>query len=119
MKYLIERLEKTTGADRQLDADVHVAVVGGRVPVILDHYPPHYTHSVDAAVTAVPEGWAWFVEWIGGQFSEGDARVWVPSQRTQGLPAENFDVRAAANPAIALCIAALKARVALNVQEGT
>ncbi len=130
---IIERLEKATGADRRLDADMWPIVdpdgyrqtlAHRQVMASLDLTPerqereafettrlfaPKFTASIDAALTLVPEGWAWFVERIEG-FTNGDARIWLPSQRTRGLRQENFDVRNVANPAIALCIAALKAR---------
>ncbi len=74
------------------------------------------TTSLDAAVTLVPEGWAWFVEWIGAPFSEGRARLWIPSQRTQRLRVENVNTQAK-TPTMALCAAALRARAAL-LDEG-
>lgn len=75
-----------------------------------------YTTSLDAAVTLVPEGWAWFVEWIGTPFREGTARLWIPSQRTKGLHSEQ-ETSAAETPALALCAAALRARAAVGFDE--
>ncbi len=107
MQDLIERLEKATGPDLEADRLISCLLIG-RDDVFFAT-GPYYTESIDAAVELVPEGWAWFVERIDG-FTNGDARIWLPAQHTHGLPRENFDVRKAATPAIALCIAALKVR---------
>lgn len=129
---LIARLEKVTGPDRALGDDVLLACgwgmdeVGegpdrkilwcGPVEEYLDGDQPDPTSSIDAAMTLVPEGWAWFVQRIGDlpqhpeYSSYGDVRLWIPAQRTKGLAVESVDVRSAPTPAIALCIAALKAR---------
>ena len=65
--------------------------------------------SIDAALTLVPEGWAWMTMWIGVPFSEGTADLWIPTQRAKGLRQERFRC-GAKTPALALCIAALRAR---------
>lgn len=75
--------------------------------------PPAYTTSLDAAVTLVPEGWAWLVEWIGKPFTEGMARLWIPGSRTQGLRIETV-MATAKTPALALCAAALRALASLE-----
>ena len=119
MSDLIARLEALAGPDRDVDEAIAC--------LIADPHPKHgkpigminarhYTVSVDAALTLVPEGWAWFVEWIGAPFLEGRARLWIPAQRTQKLKIENITCDAK-NPAIALCVAALKARQAAEVQN--
>ena len=77
---------------------------------------PFYTTSLDSALTLVPEGWAWFVEKIGEPFTTGSARLWIPAQWTQGLPKEQF-IQDAATPALALCIAALRASVSSNIER--
>lgn len=141
MDELIALLEKATVPDRELNAALNCIRKGwsvemrngkafsffhhaddkeakwhylfdtrGRIDVAIGY--PSYTASIDAAVTLVPEGWAWFVERIDG-FTNGDARLWLPAQRARGYIQENFDVRKAANPAIAICIAALRARQAI------
>lgn len=125
---LVGRLEKATGPDRELDAQIYCAKNGygfvkferwnqhaGRlfysIPGMELHCGsegfPLYTRSIDSALTLVPEGWAWFVERIEG-YSEGRARLWIPSKRTLGLKIEQVDFEAA-TPAIAICISALKA----------
>lgn len=129
MKDLIERLEKATGSDGELNAliDCRVRFPGLRPAKPDDHLehqngiPPgrnaiwcptgflqatSYTSSLDAAMTLVPNGWNWRVDshdpqaWV--------YRSWIDAFSTRGLSAP------AASVAIALCIAALKARASLT-----
>jgi hypothetical protein len=123
---LIARLEKATRPDRVLDADIWESV--GRAPVGQGFYrgssewdrhlwfapnlsvpiesPPSYTSSIDAALTLVPEGWEWALHAEGGLYrvEMGDPMI--------GLEGEHETA-----PAIALCIAALKARLATSSAE--
>lgn len=98
---IIERLEKATGPDRNLDAMIHWLMKDG-VGVGATQDAPAYTGSLDAAMTLVPEGcevdlqtrrrYAAIADWRG---------------RDYGLPlGTSID---AATPILALCIAALKA----------
>lgn len=135
---LIERLEKATAADRDLGAYIAVATTAtvktdddliyarlrdpGNDGTHPGHYfiksrsgaeartAPHFTSSIDAALTLVPEGffldlhdWTWAEEpcWNAAlQTAKPDtARVHVHGRGTTA--------------ALALCIAALKARAAL------
>ena len=64
---------------------------------------PHYTTSLDAALTLVPEGWQWDVRCAEFPQSCPTAFCWPPGVRS-GHADE------AATPALAFCIAALKAR---------
>lgn len=144
---LIERLEKATGPDRDLDAeilralvpDVKIALycVGDEEPICFGGEPfvcnrgevPAYTEDVNAAVALVPEGFGWNVgmplpkfmqRYWAGVFREktkeerdsGDIHAGCFYQhgpkRGPTLKAEEY----ASTPAIALCIAALKARAA-------
>ena len=68
--------------------------------------PPEYTASIDAALTLVPEKWASviYVEADGC----GDVRI-------GRYPGEEAFMGVGATPAIALCIAALKAMEAADV----
>jgi hypothetical protein len=129
---LIERLEKATGPDNELDRDICLVYgpyrndiwekqpVHPRILQTIDFKvndwvsTPRYTASIDAALTLVPEGWAWFVQQID-DFTNGDARIWLPHTRTRGLKQEDFVVRNAASPATALCIAALKAQAVIKI----
>ena len=134
MNDLIAALEQATGPSRELDDAISTAI-GNPPPKTGGYYgweksggsytkprdsegrthdtwsAPHYTSSLDSALTLVPEGWAWFVQHIGKPFTTGSARLWIPAQWTQGIPKEQF-VNEAATPALALCIAALRAREA-------
>lgn len=101
MESLIKKLEAATEGSRELDGDIHYH---DRKP-----YPkggwntdglPHYTTSIDAALRLVPEGFIWDVASTG--------QAWVMG----GLDNEQHLVTSAPTPALALCIAALKAREA-------
>ena len=124
---LISALEKATGPDRDLDGEIAAAVWGAHteweqanytmdIYLVVHWAPPHpyagmkepcpaYTASIDAALTLVPDGARWcvgrYVVPDGEEASEYAARVDGP---------RFYD---AASPAIALCIAALKARASL------
>jgi len=105
---LADRCEQAAGSDRELDAEIAVALFGGNVIYDLkikqwrrikitsawrmDHPLPPYTTSLDAALTLVPEGCGWMV-----MSSAAKVGVW-PSH--------------GATPALALCAAALRARAA-------
>lgn len=111
MQDLIERLKKLTGPDREIDVEI------GRIQNVLvmqrdretgwnRPYTHHrYTESLDSALTLLPlepknepsGTWDWQIESTNGGLT---------------ISARVGDVRAFADtPAIALCIAALKARV--------
>ncbi len=71
---------------------------------------PFYTTSLDAALTLVPEGWGWTIEWdsitaVRPPDSEGDDDLAIWGLTPNGTPA------------LALCIAALKARQAMKEPE--
>ena len=121
---LITRLEIAAGPDQNLDADIEAFVAGG-IPAYrakeswmrsysanfihgdetgqchpLSRHAPTYTASIDAALMLVPGHHRVDVQRTG---DDGYACVWGD--------AGNRSVRAA-TPSIALCIAALKTRVA-------
>lgn len=125
---LIAALEAATEGSRELDAEVAVAC-GWRSKLgddgrsywkrddydswlaISDGGPDFYpTTSIDDALTLVPEGCIWkvFSDYPGDAYF-ADLEKWVPGHegtehwRTDG---------ACSSPALALCIAALKARTA-------
>lgn len=106
---LIAALELATVPDRELDAEIdQLAYENGwrSERIMTPDRTPSYTASIDAALTLVPEGYCWDVArgyvpeatvWqIGTEYDEGSGRQ---------LPHSQHPV-----PAIALCIAALKAR---------
>lgn len=117
MKDLITRLEAATEGSRDLDAAVHfqdfktaevhkvttlegdfweIQEDGVRIGKVWNLDLPHYTTSLDAAVSLVPEGCLWSVHHDG-----------MAIFTDQNL--EEYDVDAA-TPALALCAASLKAR---------
>ncbi len=69
---------------------------------------PRYTTSLDAAVTLVPEGFYWSLDY------DCCARVFGPEDKSGNVPVGYSDEADAATPALALCAAALKARAAME-----
>ena len=108
---LIAKLEAAEGPSRELDNEIYTHVLKthvikpGERPLTSDReYTPQYTFSLDAAVSLVPEG----EQYCLGCLSDTRVPVrgvsryhaWVGAQKTIYAP----------TPALALCIAALKAR---------
>lgn len=95
---LIDRLEVLCAPDRELDAEILIAAFGIQPRLSV---APRYTSSLDAAVTLVPNGFQWQIRSIPTEETMVHvAQVdWRPPMNCQGY-----------SPAIALCIAALKAR---------
>ena len=123
MKDLIERLESAAIGGRDLDAEIALAIgyvterdgnlfFGNKDHTTLvlecDYYDhggaapelPHYTTSLDAAMTLVPDGYGA----VSASLNERGA-----SSMRIGHP---YVFGNGATPALALCIAALKARMA-------
>lgn len=122
---LVERVEQATGLDRELDAEIawlmhpsdrkrlgspdlrrecfHLGLPEPQwVPwESVSSFHPHYTSSLDAALTLVPEGMAWTVLAISG----ADAATHSPSAVVTRQAGN------AATPALALVAAALRARM--------
>lgn len=137
---LIERLERATGPDWELDAAIRVRVIKGAFPdesteqrmEYARKFGQHYTESIDDALTLVPsngrllelgqwqdngqpDGWfAQVTKWI----KDGE-HGWIDQGFSYGVPEYGATKKPplAPNGAIALCIAALKAR-ALSQQQG-
>lgn len=119
---LIARLEKASGPDRELANEVLLACgwkineYGDEGPTrsiewvnpdpngidYLDGGQPDPTTSIDAAVTLVPDGYGWAVN--------SDRGRCCANYRHQVTGAKPDFPTSAATPAIALCIAALRAR---------
>lgn len=139
MDELIARLEAATGPDEWCDYHLwrialpehHRWTMGGTgaldgVPLWgnprkdrdWDRDPPRYTASIDAAITLVPEGWAVRLKqttrydqtcWTG----DGQQPAWTVSLMPDDNKADNFmfyEHGGAATPALAICIAAIRAR---------
>ena len=97
---LIARVEAAQGPDRELDAEIHALglTVDSRLVI-----PRAYTASLDAAAALVPDGGDWSRHrGVNGQMT---MQVWGPDAMWPGLSQ-------AATPALALCAAALRARMA-------
>lgn len=120
---LIKRLEDAKEGSRELDREV--ALVSGWRRMGSEHrphggwywrggpndctgtqvdneHPPHYTTSLDAALTLVPEGWNYALN-SNGAIPVADVYQDVENDRWPS----------ASTMALALCIAALKARQAM------
>lgn len=108
MDEIIRRLEQASGPDRELDYRISVS---DPEPPRVEHspvYPPRYTASIDAALTLVPEGN--YVEMYVEMRRHSDGwYCWISKYR-DATP--NIVTQKPA--AIAICIAALKARTALS-----
>lgn len=152
---LVERLEKATGPDRELDCliAVHpdtpkVGVVkseagAGIVAILLEpratgiHEPdveralseylpetnadymgvPYYTASLDAALTLVPEGWrCTHAYWATDESDPGATFNFTLPQSLTGKPSV-YASGTHKKIALALCIAALKARTPTGETE--
>lgn len=112
---LIDRLEKATGPDRALDAAIAVAVgseyaqreyvhIESRSYEIHEEIAKHYTASIDAALTLVPEGYGWVIDFMDPYEPEAMCgQGWCGRDHGDPDPKQ---------PAIMLCIAALKALAA-------
>lgn len=145
MEALIKELEEATAPSRELDAAIAVTAFpekyihcdkpnkpgcvyinhnktpyhGGDIGPISQCDAPRFTASIDAALALVPEGWWWNVEdtrigdmnWFGAYLSD------CPLV-DKDEPATHIPGSSSASPAIALCIAALKARAALSNGKG-
>ena len=124
---LVARCEAATEADRQLDADISVTIYGGEIvwkQSVTGEAWPHrryaskahiggfgrapvepVTASLDAAVTLVPEGWRWEVHW------QSESRSAALVQPFGQVHWATLRQASADTPALALCAAALRARM--------
>jgi hypothetical protein len=118
---LIARLEKATGPSFELDEAIWCALNPDHDSTTYNGDP--YTQSLDAALTLVPEGWSGtitirptkFYAYLCSDFNDDYAKVFwshQPSKREPGTRKYPHPTSGSPTPAIALCIAALKARVA-------
>lgn len=126
---LAKRVEAATGPDRELDAEIAIAIDlklphddygardaarrGGAARLaemgechqnVWRTYLPRYTASLDSAMTLVPEGYEWAVNW-GGNSVANVNRI------GDGYP---IHCGCAATPSLALTAAALGARAAMG-----
>lgn len=119
---LIQKLEAAKEGSRELDELIHEAAgsPGADDPQYAafesgDDFPRNYTTSLDAALTLVPDGWNYQLLKTGGVLlSSGlpySASIKASSQYGWVDPPYPFDGYSETQ-ALALCIAALKAREA-------
>lgn len=113
---LLAALEAATGPSRELDARILMLVTGGS-EIDADYAasdpnrtcnPSRYTHSIDAALTLVPEDCHINFGMYPANCTYSFAKPWAQVWRA-GVYGRNES--AAATPALALCIASLKARI--------
>ncbi len=120
---IIERLEAASGPDRELDGAIALSfgwtfekMKGDRRPYYrkpgnTEYYlrsePPHYTSSIDAALSLVPEDAFWRIGHDGEGADPSEYRADVLLSRH---PDPIVCSEVASTPAITLCIAALRAR---------
>ena len=128
---LAARCEAATGPDRELDADIMLAIgiedaiSGMTAAQARAKYPdavatfcrvfdvPPLTASLDAAVSLVPAGWDWEAHSFGlVRVSPG---VKHPLYCKRGQPTTKQTT--CATPALALCAAALRARAAMEGRD--
>jgi hypothetical protein len=101
MDDLIQRIEAAEGADRALDLEIAL-LVGTKARNGHLNIANHYTASIDAALTLVPEGYDWSLDNFDGD--QGMPRAWVCKDGP-------FYIATAAIAALALCAAALKTHI--------
>jgi hypothetical protein len=123
---VIERLRVATTGSRDLDvmicaavygfnrdhrssSDSSVSVLGALAALRGLNYAKHYTTSLDIAQTLVPTGWNWQLRTLyrGG---ENISRAIVANDSIGFVKDDEYGEAEAATPALALCMAALRAR---------
>jgi hypothetical protein len=131
LRELEGRLEKAKGADFEINellmdvagytSDIVTDGVIGperiwRKPGITTGSPGRFTSSIDAALALVPEGFTFYVD--GGEicdFTRGNPHACVYTKRAD-LPQISGGAKDCVSPALALCLACIRARIALQEQ---
>lgn len=122
---LVERVEAATGPDRELDCDI----ARYRRVTVMKHDPEtgenfetthwHYTASLDAAMTLVPKGWAFSLGEMMGLPIERRWRCHLRDHNEPYNPATCAWVdKDLSTPALAICAAALRARIIQESSNG-
>jgi hypothetical protein len=105
---LIAALEAATGPDRALDQAIWAVIAGWSYPLVgaavydFAQNGANYTESVEAAITLVPEGEGWEIDFGPNSTSAKPDVIWW-------CASVGIEDATASTPAIAVCIAALKA----------
>ena len=112
MSELIERLEKATGPDRELDQAIVIEAPVTKAFLQDDGQGGfevlHYTASIDAALTLLPPEFWGSIQWAG-TLKQND-RAWPVVEVGSGD--QKIKVQAATIP-LSVCLAALRARAAI------
>lgn len=110
MKEIIKALEAAEGPDRSIDGMIAHAV-NLHLPDDPEGWPLRYTESIDAALKLVPDGHGWALNYasMASIIRLGPNGV-VDSEIVSSWPDNQLEAEQRVTPAIALCIAALKAR---------
>lgn len=90
----------------------HVGGGNGGTSFGVIYQQTRYTASLDAALTLVPEGFEWSLEYQAGHHVSSDGECMVAIAKL-GDPCRDWE-STSATPALALCAAALKARAYLK-----
>jgi hypothetical protein len=119
---LAEYCEQATGPDWKLDAAIALATnwqdcipcdfngIKHRMGGILN--APHFTASLDAAMTLVPDGYIWAATNMDPETGLVTRAASMVSPNPDADADADADPAIAATPALALCAAALRARAA-------
>jgi len=115
---VIQKLEQATEGSWELDCEIYEIFHGPEGDEPWPGCPAHYTTSVDAALTLVPEGWR--VEDLsqGRQRSLWYVNLWPISKKNWDDNEKQAYSEDRPSPALALCIAALRARLEPDGQLG-
>jgi hypothetical protein len=105
MQELIHLLENANVPNFQLECEIWRAIYSPNGENPLDLKPPAYTASIDAALTLVPQGWEWSYDSASFDAFVGDYSGSFLVEADKECHGANK------NPAIAICIAALRARL--------
>ncbi len=126
MKALIAELERAKNGSREFDSKIWEQLglvderhcdrwckMDGRTDLtrkrFINAWAPHYTISLDAAIALVPEGMRWCISDVGQIGAEHLAFAGVFGSQVGSECDSN-----APTPALALCLAALRARQAMK-----
>jgi hypothetical protein len=108
---LIAALEAAEGPSRELDAEIaHATEWTGMELVEWPPFWPPFTSSIDAALTLVPEKFYWSVGSLTDEHSEPHHEYGAQLYLWSHVADKDDVIEHGATPAIALCIAAVKAR---------
>lgn len=114
---LIARLEAATEGSDELDREIATACGIAWSPDEDGNFGGYnilprrckFSRSLDAALTLVPEGWEWFIGGATFKHTDGSGEAQLFGHESEERKDEAYLIVAKA-PALALCIAALKAR---------